>query len=392
MPLHQLIDVLIHKMFFQVFKKTVPLTVASRIALNKMKSIVGDDPEVSTLELALPHNMTIEMGLALSHVARLLPDNLTQEQLDEKIDKKQLPQDFLIAWQLFLDRYGHRGASEIDLAAPRYRDNPRLLLDLLLSMKNTDGEDAQTKFENNQQERKKAYERLHEKLLAKNQRLAQTFAKEYHFFETFGGYRETHKFYLVLTVALVRQKVLKQANMLVASNRLDEVNQVFDLTIDQLDQARHDTSLDLRKLAQDNTTFLKKLSSVPQAPSIIDSRGFIPRPPTPPLHKGEHAGTPISPGIIRGRVKVLHTPDEKPLEKGEILVARATDPGWTPLFVNAAGLILEIGGSLQHGALVAREYGLPCVAGIENATSLWKDGTLIEINGASGIIRTIKEI
>jgi pyruvate,water dikinase len=77
------------------------------------------------------------------------------------------------------------------------------------------------------------------------------------------------------------------------------------------------------------------------------------------------------------------------LLKGEILVARATDPGWTPLFVNAGGIILEVGGSLQHGALVAREYGIPCVAGVENATTLWQDGTLVEVDGSAGIIRTI---
>jgi pyruvate,water dikinase len=99
----------------------------------------------------------------------------------------------------------------------------------------------------------------------------------------------------------------------------------------------------------------------------------------------------VSSGIVRGRVKILRTPDEKKFEKGEILVARATDPGWTPLFVNAAGVILEVGGLLQHGALVAREYGLPCVAGIERATSLWKDGTLVEVDGSSGIVRLIRE-
>jgi len=102
-------------------------------------------------------------------------------------------------------------------------------------------------------------------------------------------------------------------------------------------------------------------------------------------------GTPISAGTVRGRVKVMHSPDEKPLLKGEILVARATDPGWTPLFVNAGGVILETGGLLQHGALVAREYGLPCVAGIVNATELWPDGTLVEVNGSAGIVRLVAD-
>jgi rifampicin phosphotransferase len=83
----------------------------------------------------------------------------------------------------------------------------------------------------------------------------------------------------------------------------------------------------------------------------------------------------------------LHAPDGKNLFKGEILVARATDPGWTPLFVNAGAIILEVG---QHGALVAREYGVPCVAGVENATTLWPDGTLVEVDGSAGVIRAIE--
>jgi rifampicin phosphotransferase len=95
----------------------------------------------------------------------------------------------------------------------------------------------------------------------------------------------------------------------------------------------------------------------------------------------------VSAGVARGRIKVLHAPDGKNLFKGEILVARATDPGWTPLFVNAGAIILEVG---QHGALVAREYGVPCVAGVENATTLWPDGTLVEVDGSAGVIRAIE--
>lgn len=384
MPLQELVDTLIHKMFFQVFRRTVPLTLLSRIMLNKLKQTAGDEPEIQKLELALPHNVTTEMGLALSRVAELLPNDFDAKHGEEQLAR--IPQ-----WQEFLDKYGHRGASEIDLAAPRYSDNPKILLDLLSTMKKMPGENPRTKFDRGQSERKEAYQALYEKILVKKPNQAKAFTEQFRVFETFGGYRETHKYYLVLIVALIREKIVKQAESLVAQNRLDTVEQVFDLTLGQLDQAKNDTSMDLRKLAKTNTLFLKKLARISQPPAIIDSRGFIPRPPIPPAGKGEHVGMPISAGIIRGRTKTLHTPDEKPLKKGEILIARATDPGWTPLFVNAAGLILEIGGLLQHGALVAREYGLPCVAGIENATNIWKDGTLIEIDGASGIIRTIEE-
>ena len=97
----------------------------------------------------------------------------------------------------------------------------------------------------------------------------------------------------------------------------------------------------------------------------------------------------MSPGLVQGLVKVLHFPDEKPVVPGDILVAHATDPGWTPLFVNAAAVVLEVGGMMQHGALVAREYGKPCVAGLENATERFADGTLVEVDGASGIVRVI---
>jgi len=96
-----------------------------------------------------------------------------------------------------------------------------------------------------------------------------------------------------------------------------------------------------------------------------------------------------STGAIRGRVKVLHRPEEKPVLPGEILVARATDPGWTPLFLNAGGIVLEVGGMLQHGALVAREYGKPCVAGIEDATETLRDGQVVELDGTNGIVRLI---
>ncbi len=88
---------------------------------------------------------------------------------------------------------------------------------------------------------------------------------------------------------------------------------------------------------------------------------------------------------------MLHSPYEKPLEKGDILVTRATDPGWTPIFMNASGVVLEIGGALQHGAIIAREYGLPCVSGVDGATEAVADGQMIEVDGSNGIIKLLKD-
>jgi pyruvate,water dikinase len=88
-------------------------------------------------------------------------------------------------------------------------------------------------------------------------------------------------------------------------------------------------------------------------------------------------------------VKVLHDPREKPVEKGDVLVAYTTDPGWTPLFVNAAAVVLEVGGVLQHGAVIAREYGKPCVAGVDRVVSRLRDGQTVEVDGTAGVIRVL---
>jgi pyruvate,water dikinase len=124
---------------------------------------------------------------------------------------------------------------------------------------------------------------------------------------------------------------------------------------------------------------------------VIDSRGRIYTPPRKEAGPGELAGVSISPGVARGRVKVLRHADEKPLLPGEILVTRATDPGWTPLFIHAGGIVLEIGGALQHGAVVAREYGIPCVSGLTGATELLADGQLVEVDGTNGLVRALEE-
>ena len=91
---------------------------------------------------------------------------------------------------------------------------------------------------------------------------------------------------------------------------------------------------------------------------MIDSRGKIPQAPLAETEDGL-VGDPIAPGTVRGPAKILHAPYEKPLEKGEILVTHASDPGWTPIFINAAGVVLEVGGALQHGAVIARGIRTP---------------------------------
>jgi rifampicin phosphotransferase len=376
----ELADELIPKTFKFIFAHSVPLFMTSRMALEHLQSQARDagasEAQLGKLERALPNNVTTEMGLALYHLAVLDPETTTYR--DE--------------WNQFINLYGHRGAEEFDIASPRYRDQPELLKAQINTLRQTAQTDdnPQARFEKAKVERHAAFEEISEQIQKRDGGLQlRRFQSLYRVYETLAGYREMHKYLLIFTIDQLRQRLLKHADGLLAEGRLDSKVQVFDLTLDDLKKAASDGKYDLRIAAATNREFADRLASGPALPAIFDSRGRILRPVPPQPREGEVAGTPISPGVVRGRIKVLHSPDEKPFLRGEILVARATDPGWTPLFINAAALILEIGGMLQHGALVAREYGLPCVSGIPNATALWQDGDLVEVDGASGIIRVI---
>jgi phosphohistidine swiveling domain-containing protein len=177
----------------------------------------------------------------------------------------------------------------------------------------------------------------------------------------------------------------------VRQGRLSDARQIFDLTIADIDHALVHPDINLQALCDERTMFIKKLNRSPFAVRIIDSRGKIFMPPPCETKKGIFNGVAISPGVVKGRAKVLHVPDEKELLPGEILVVRATNPGWTPLFINAAGIVLEIGGTLQHGAVVAREYGIPCISGITGAVEKIQDGQLLEVDGSNGILRVVDE-
>ena len=124
-------------------------------------------------------------------------------------------------------------------------------------------------------------------------------------------------------------------------------------------------------------------------PQVIDSRGRILRPPPRAGKPGELVGMAVSPGAVSGPVRVLRNPRDKPIKKGDVLVAYTTDPGWTPLFTNVAAVVLEVGGILQHGAVIAREYGKPCVVGIDRVMTKLHDGQMVEVDGTAGVIRLL---
>jgi pyruvate,water dikinase len=327
----------------------------------------------------------------LCHLADTLGDDTPEsvDALEQGIADRALPDEFLAGWQTFLDRYGHRGNLELDIAAPRYRDKPGILLGQIVQLR-TQTDPQQTPvalYEKAKKARQEAYEALDQIVGERSQATAKRFRSLYKVLETLGGLRETHKFLVIKGIDHLRGRLLEYGRESVDAGRLDAPEQVFDLFLEDVEQALADPAFDVRRRVGQRRAVTDRMAQVPELPRVIDSRGRILRPTPPPAKEGELAGQPISSGVISGPVKVLHEPDEKPLLPGDILVARATDPGWTPLFVNAAAIVLEIGGLLQHGALVAREYGKPCVAGIAGATRELHDGQLVEVDGDAGVIR-----
>lgn len=376
----------------------LPAVALSRVAIGQLKGFfpapnAEETEHLLRLDRSLPHNVTIEMGLALEALAGLLEPPLppSAEALATALAEDRLPSAFVQGWSRFLADYGHRGPREIDVAAPRYRERPELLLAQILQLaqlpSGTDGPGEI--YARSQQERAAAYAALAQQVHARGWLQGKRFDALYRIVETLGGYRERPKFEIVRAMALCRERVLALAQRLVAAGRLDTPEQAFDLKLADLERAAREPELNLRELAAERRLPVDRLARLPRLPQVFDSRGRIFTPPRAASAPNQLSGQPISAGVIQGPVKVLHSPDEKPLLPGDILVARATDPGWTPLFVNAGAIVLEVGGLLQHGALVAREYGKPCVAGVDDATGRLHDGEWIEVDGSTGLIRQL---
>lgn len=386
--------VMAHTLGF-ILRETLVLYVASRVALGRIAKLFPQ-PDLETraqldaLEQALPGNLTIEMGLALHALAPLVAPEETAA-LPERLMSGMVSPTLLSGWQDFLASYGHRGPKEIDLAAPRFREAPHLLLHELASAcaAPPGATSPSERFQLGQVARRHAQAALAARLSGRP-RLVQRFDALCAAVETLGGFRESHKYVAVEAIDRIRSYMLDLARTWAALKRIDTIEDIFFLDLPQVTAAADDPRLDLRPLVARGRDVTDAASRCKSLSPLMDSRGRFHRPPRPTSARpGEVPGHAVSTGVAIGRVKVLNTPSEKPLLPGEVLVARATDPGWTPLFVNAAAIILEVGGALQHGALVAREYGKPCVSGVQNATHLFVDGEEVEVNGDLGVVRRL---
>ena len=379
----------------QLFGVSMPALMAALVAQGLVNRVVGKkSAEVNALaeklQFGFTGNVVVEMGIAMLRLAKLLGpsdfEDLTR--LAERVENRQMSAEFLSAWDAFLSTYGWRGPLEMDLSSPRYADDPGLALRQMSFMTVDDeGFDPEAAHQRHVEERRRAYQEL----MSRSGWLRRVLLRRVHLLiELFAGHRDTPKHQMVLFNYALRKRALIEGKRLVREGRLNAAEDVFDLTVRDLESANPDASLDLREVREGRTRFLKILEAqVTEFPQVIDSRGRILRPAPREEKPGELSGMAVSPGVVTGPVKMLRDPHEKPVHKGDVLVAYTTDPGWTPLFVNAAAVVLEVGGVLQHGAVIAREYGKPCVVGIDRVMTKLHDGQRVEVDGTSGVIRLL---
>ena len=345
---------------------------------------------VPRLRQGFTGNLVVEQGIALFRLSKLLErtdfDNI--DRLAERLERREMPPEFLRDWDAFLHRFGCRGPHEMDVASPRYADDMTLALQQMSYMSSGEsGFDPEAAHQRNVEERRRAYEEL----ITRSGWLRRALVRRVHrLIESFGGTRDTPKYHAVMLTHAVHKRALVEGTRLVSEGRLDSAMDVFCLTLDDLETAAHDPALDLRELCKERTRFAKRLAAhVTRFPQVIDSRGRIFRPPPRDEAAGEFVGIAVSPGTATGPVRLLHNPRDTPVHQGDVIVAYTTDPGWTPLFVNASAVVLEVGGVLQHGAVIAREYGKPCVVGIDRVTTKLRDGQIVEVDGTTGVVRLL---
>lgn len=362
---------------------------------------LGEKNVADILAQSVSNNVTSEMGLELLDVADVV------RQYPEVIEYFQNPREETFFEDLvslegglavsdsikaFLKKYGMRCSAEIDITRTRWNENPTILIPAILSNIKVFAPNAHSvKFEQGLREAKKKEQEILSRLqkLPGGKGKAKKTKKVISVLRNYVGYREFNKYTLIWYEWIIKEAFMKEADILVHKNIIQNREDIYYLTFDELKDVIKTNQLDyniITKRKEDYEIF-EKLTP----PRVITSEGEIITGEynTDKIPEGALAGVPVSSGVVEGRAKIVLKIEDANIEEGDILVTTFTDPSWTPLFVSIKGLVTEVGGMMTHGAVVAREYGLPAVVSVENATKLIKDGQRIKINGKEGYVELL---
>jgi rifampicin phosphotransferase len=367
----------------------------------QLQAWLGEKNAADTLTLSAPNNVTSEMGLALLDVADLIrphPEVLAfLQHVEDEGFLHELPklaggQEACDAIRAYLDKYGMRCVGEIDITRPRWSERPSTLVPVILdNIRNFEPGARKRRFEQGRQEAEKKEQDVleHLRALSDGERKAEETKRMIDRVRTFIGYREYPKYAIVSRYFVYKQALLEEAERLVQADALAEKEDIFYLTFSELHDVARTNQVDDQLIRLRKDAFRSYQALTP--PRVLTSDGEViagayRRDDVP---AGALVGLPVSAGIVEGRARVIHDMAEADLEAGDILVTAYTDPSWSPLFVAITGLVTEVGGLMTHGAVIAREYGLPTVVGVEQATRLIRNGQRIRVHGTDGYVEIL---
>jgi rifampicin phosphotransferase len=379
-----------------VFPRMLGLVVAGMVSYLAAGRLLGDRAtadELLTLTRGLPHNPTTEMDLALwalsreirsDPASRDLITSRTPAELAEQFRAGDLPPVLQSGLARFLETYGFRSIGEIDLGVVRWSEDPTHLLGAISNYFQLTGDalapDAQ--FERGAREAEAMVATLLGRVRGPRRVILRFFLGRA---RALMGSRELPKYTLIRRLFTPLRELLRPVGAeLAAAGRLARPEDVYFLTLAEA-RAGIDGA-DMRATVEAHRASFAREGARRHIPRVLLSDGTDAEVALVEVEEGALRGSPASPGVAMGKARVILSPRGAHLEPGEILVAPSTDPGWTPLFLTAGGLVMEMGGMMSHGAVVAREYGIPAVVGVANATESIATGDSIKVDGSAGVV------
>ncbi len=368
---------------------------------DKLEAWLGEKNAADTLTLSAPNNITSEMGLALMDVADVIrphPEvvaflrHVEDDGFLEELSTLKGGREARDAIRAYLDKYGMRCVGEIDITRPRWSERPATLVPVILgNIKNFEPGAGERRFERGRQEAWEKEQELLERLrvLPDGERKAAEAKRMIDRVRTFIGYREYPKYGFVSRYFVYKRALLDEAERLVQAQVLREQEDIFYLTFQELHDVVRTNQADEQLIRQRKDAFSSYQALTPPRVLTSDGEVFAGTYRRDDVPAGALVGLPVSAGTVDGRARVILDMSQADLETGDILVTACTDPSWTPLFVSIKGLVTEVGGLMTHGAVIAREYGLPAVVGVEHATQMIRDGQRIRVHGTDGYVEIL---
>jgi rifampicin phosphotransferase len=382
--------------------RVAPSAAAGFFMLGLSGALLGDDArpgDLQTVLRALPHNVTTEMDLELwrlaltirgdAHAADLLRTTPADD-LATRYLEGTLPAIAQQGLSKFLEKYGHRAVAEIDIGMPRWSEQPAHIIGVLANyLRLTDSQQApDALFARGSADAAAAVVALTERARSRSRVRGWILGFALDRARQLAGLRELPKYFFVLALAQMRRQLAIIGEEIARAGTIERGDDIFFLNLHDVRGAL--AGQDMRDVVRRRRAEYEQELRRRHVPRVLLSDGTEPEAQATSnvAVDGALSGTPASAGSVTGRARVILDPVGARLEPGEILVAPSTDPGWTPLFLTAGGLVMEMGGANSHGAVVAREYGIPAVVGVAGATSHFVTGQQITVDGTTGLVRS----